>query len=271
MPFTRSHLCSIACGAIFRHIEEVIEYIPDTSQTSHSSDELGPGDVPERSVNGPARPPKKRKREEDGALINVRKFRRIQLINTSIVLCPAKMSSSQYPNSKSSSSSKKERVGGFVTFVKDPVRAVSRPANAEESWAAYDFEIHAQKCAFCHDPYEVCRNHEQLCEIGHRLAQEVAVFFYNCADGETYSTTEEEGKLVRVEISASYVQVRGLLKAVEHSLRHRSRTPFVSMDRTCYAAARIPPRTRSVKVEQAPEQYSVEVREPSLRLSGYYR
>ncbi|KAF1953234.1 hypothetical protein CC80DRAFT_420577 [Byssothecium circinans] len=153
-------------------------------------------------------------------------------------------------SSSSGSSSRKERVVGFL---KDPVSHVSRPVNTEESWAAYDFELHAHKCAFCRDPYEVHRNHQQLCEVGHRLAQEVAVFLYNRADGETYSTQEEDNKLVRIEVPSGYVQVRGLLKAIERSLRHRSRTPFVSMDRTYYVAPRVPTRSRSVKVEQAPK------------------
>lgn len=43
--------------------------------------------MPERPVNGPARPPK-RKREEDDALINLRKFRRIQLLSPSIIPSP---------------------------------------------------------------------------------------------------------------------------------------------------------------------------------------
>jgi hypothetical protein len=150
-----------------------------------------------------------------------------------------------------SSSSKKERVVGFL---KDPVSRVSRLVNTEESWAAYDFELHAQKCVYCQNPYEVHRNHEQLCEVGHRLAQEVAVFLYNRTDGETYSTAEEENKLVRVEIPSSYIQVRGLLKAIERSIRHRSRTPFVSQDRSYYVAARTPARSRSVKVEQTPKK-----------------
>lgn len=150
-------------------------------------------------------------------------------------------------SSSSSASSKKERVVGFL---KDPVSAVSRPVNTTESWAAYDFEMHARKCAYCQDPYEVHRHHEQLCDQGHRLAQEVARYIYNGANGETYSTVEEDHKLVRVEVPAGYDQVRGLLKAIERSLRHRSRTPFVSMDRTYYVAARVPQRTRSVKVEQ---------------------
>ncbi|KAF2193917.1 hypothetical protein K469DRAFT_549357 [Zopfia rhizophila CBS 207.26] len=152
----------------------------------------------------------------------------------------------------SSSSSRKERMVGFL---KDPVSAVSRPVNSDESWACYDFEMHARKCVYCHNPYEVHRNHGQLCEVGHRLAQDIATYIYNRADGETYSTEEEDHKLVRVEIPTGYEQVRGLLKAIERSLRHRSRTPFVSMDRTYYVAARVPvlERTRSVKVEQAPK------------------
>lgn len=149
--------------------------------------------------------------------------------------------------SSSSSSSKKERMVGFL---KDPVSAVSRPVNTAESWAAYDFEMHARKCAYCENPYEVHRSHAQLCDQGHRLAQEVARYIYNNADGETYSTVEEDHKLVRIEIPAGYEQTRGLLKAIERSLRHRSRTPFVSMDRTYHIAARTPKRSHSVKIEQ---------------------
>lgn len=135
-------------------------------------------------------------------------------------------------------------------FMRDPVSAVSRPVNTEESWAAHHFETHAQKCAYCRNPYEVHRNHEQLCEIGHRLAQDVASFLYQRADGKTYSTVEEDNKLVQIEVPAAYAQVRSLLKAIERSLRHRTRAPFVSMDRTYYVAARMPVRSHSVKVDQ---------------------
>jgi hypothetical protein len=142
------------------------------------------------------------------------------------------------------------RKGRAVGFLPGLVTGVSRPVNTSESWAAYNFESHARKCAYCHNPYEVHRNHEQLCAVGHRLAQEVACYIYN-ADGETYSVDEEGHKLVRVEIPAGYDEVRGLLKAVERSLRHRSRRPFLSMDRTYYIAARtFPERSRSVKIEQ---------------------
>jgi len=141
--------------------------------------------------------------------------------------------------------------GRAVGFHKDPVQSVSRPVNNTESWALYDFEMHARKCAYCHDPYELHRKHEQLCELGHRLAQDVAAYIYN-KDGKIYSTKEEDNKLVQVEIPSNYVEVGSLLKAIERSLRHRSRRPFVSMDRSYHVAPRtasIPVRQKSVKVD----------------------
>jgi hypothetical protein len=158
------------------------------------------------------------------------------------------------------SSPKKERVVGFH---KDPVEGVSRPVNTSESWAAYHFEMHARKCVYCHNPYEVHRNREQLCDVGHRLAQEVARFIYNKSDGNTYSTVEEDHKPVRVEIPAGYVEVSSLLRAIERSLRHRSRRSLVSMDRNYYVAPRtsVSPVKRSnsvkpVKVSQEPKTKS---------------
>lgn len=151
------------------------------------------------------------------------------------------------------SSPKMGRVAGFH---KDPVAGVSRPVNTAESWAAYHFETHAHKCAYCHNPSEVYQNHQQLCEVGHRLAQEVASFIYNKADGNTYSTLQEDNKPVRVEVPAGYVEVTSLLNAIERSLR-RSRRSFVSMDRNYYVAPRAPAsppkRSASVKVSQEPK------------------
>lgn len=147
------------------------------------------------------------------------------------------------------SSPKKERAVGFYD---DPVEGMSRPVNTAESWAAYHFEMHARKCAYCHNPYEVHRSREQLCDVGHRLAQEVTRFIYNKSDGKTYSTVEEDHKPVRVEIPAGYVEVSSLLKAIERSLRHRSRRNFVSMDKNYYVAPRTSTspvkRSNSVKV-----------------------
>jgi len=155
---------------------------------------------------------------------------------------------------------KKERIVGFH---RDPVASVSRPVNPSESWPAYHFEMHARKCAYCHNPYQVHRNREQLCDVGHRLAQEVARFLYNC-DGATYSTVQEGNKIVRVEIPVGYVEVADLLKAIERSLRSRSRSrkPFVSMDSSYYVAARPSPsppppqRSRSIKIEHEPKSKS---------------
>jgi hypothetical protein len=61
-----------------------------------------------------------------------------------------------------------------VGFYEDPVDSFSRPVNVAESWAAYHFEVHARKCAYCHNSYEVYRNRENLCEVGHGLAQQIS-------------------------------------------------------------------------------------------------
>lgn len=76
-------MCSISCGTVFRRIEEVVEDTRDTSTQNSSSSEFG--DMPEMPVHGPTRPHRKR-RQEDDALTNLRKFRRIQLVDASIVL-----------------------------------------------------------------------------------------------------------------------------------------------------------------------------------------
>jgi hypothetical protein len=137
-------------------------------------------------------------------------------------------------------------------FMIDPVESISRPVSNAESWAVYDFEMHARQCAYCHDPYDVHRNHDQLCEHGYRLAQEVASFMYN-KDGKVSSTKEVDGRVVRLEIPTGYVEVHGLLRAIERSLRHRSRKPFVTLDEHYHVAPRspvpLPVRQQSVKVE----------------------
>lgn len=60
-----------------------------------------------------------------------------------------------------------------VHFSKDPVKSILRPMNASESWACYHFEMHARKCPYCQNPYEVHRKNEMLCDVGHRLALEL--------------------------------------------------------------------------------------------------
>ncbi|KAL1607874.1 hypothetical protein SLS60_002812 [Paraconiothyrium brasiliense] len=216
-------MCNV-CGAIFRRIKEVIEEIPETSEPSDDCSDEVSKDVAGRLVNGPVRPPQD-KREEDSLSADVRKFRRIQLINTSIALSLAHMPSPRYPNTD-------DRVVREVGFMRDPVTTVSRPLNTEESWAAYYFETHARQCRYCHEPYEVYRNDEQLCESGHGLAQDVGAFLYTRA-GEIFSTCEEGDKLVQVELPMGHVQVRNLLKAIEHSLRSEHAVQqFISFDRT---------------------------------------
>lgn len=139
-----------------------------------------------------------------------------------------------------------------VGFMRDPVVSFARPVNNTESWALFNFEMHARKCAYCHDPYEVHRNHEELCEHGHRLAQEVASYVYH-KDGKAFSTKEEDNKVIQVEIPLGYVEASGLLRAMERSLRHRVRRPFVSMDRSYHVV----PTTRT----RSEEEQSVESEE----------
>lgn len=64
---------------MYRRIEEVIGEIQDTRQPSHYTGELDPLDVAEGPVHGPP----SKKQELDDALMNLRKFRRVQLIDKS--------------------------------------------------------------------------------------------------------------------------------------------------------------------------------------------
>jgi len=78
---------------------------------------------------------------------------------------------------------------------------------------------------------------------------------YQKSDGANYSTVKEDNKLVRVEISAGYVKVCDLLKAIERSLRHQSLGSFISMDISYYvipkSTLKVPAgRARTVEVEE---------------------
>ena len=134
-----------------------------------------------------------------------------------------------------------------VGFLEEPVSGVSRPVDADESWATYEFEAHARRCAYCYDPYHVYKARDQLCAVGHHLAQAVARLLY-IKDGIAYSTHTDDiyHRLVRVELPKGYHEVRGLLEAVERSLRHRSRQPFVVFEHSRHTAS----RARPVKIEQ---------------------
>jgi hypothetical protein len=79
-------------------------------------------------------------------------------------------------------------------------------------------------------------------------------FLYNKSDGFTYSTVEENGKSVRIEVPPGYVEVSNLLRAVDRSLRSLSRRLFASTDRTYVAPRAIssPKAKRKVKQEGLP-------------------
>ncbi|CAN9306032.1 unnamed protein product [Alternaria alternata] len=73
-------------------------------------------------------------------------------------------------------------------------------------------------------------------------------------DGEIYSTSEEDKKLVRLELPAGYVEVQSLVKAVERSIRHNSRESSTGMDRSYHVSPRTDLvstiRSHPIKVEQ---------------------
>ena len=79
-------------------------------------------------------------------------------------------------------------------------------------------------------------------------------YMYMISNGKIYGTVEEDNKLVRLELHAGYVEVQSLLKGIERSIRHRSRRPFVSMDRFYYVSLQTdlvsPRRSHTVEVEQ---------------------
>ena len=147
-------------------------------------------------------------------------------------------------------------VNKSVGFMRNPVSATSRTLNEKENWAAYNFEEHAQKCVFCRDPYKVYMSHNDLCQAGHSEARRVASLMFYQTDGHVYSTTEERGRICRLELPQDYKQVKGLLEAIERSLRHRSGEPFVSMDRQKHVATEKRPTisiaTSDLKIAKRP-------------------
>lgn len=105
-----------------------------------------------------------------------------------------------------------------VGFAEEVVTGYSRPVRNDEHWTLYYFEEHAAHCPQCHDPYKVAKSGKRLCDKGHNLAINVArLVYYSRSQEAIFSRTEQE---VRVEIPAKYVETRGLLEAVQRTLRH---------------------------------------------------
>ncbi|CZT22937.1 uncharacterized protein RCC_08645 [Ramularia collo-cygni] len=127
-----------------------------------------------------------------------------------------------------------------VRFAPSSGNAISRPLTTIEAWSLYHFENHARHCASCYNPLQVVQRGGQLCDIGHGLAQDVAYHVYH-REGEFYSTSKDDAKLVRIEIPPGYTQLRSLLKSMDRALRsHRISTssPIISYDRTYPVAPR---------------------------------
>ncbi|KAF2760236.1 hypothetical protein EJ05DRAFT_498202 [Pseudovirgaria hyperparasitica] len=135
-----------------------------------------------------------------------------------------------------------------VAFHKDPVQSICRPTTETENTVLEHFEYHARTCHYCHKPYEAFRQGHQLCTTGHQFAQDVAAYLCNIGS-DTYSTRDDYQR-VRVEIPVGFDETRGLLKAIERSLRSRSRGPFVSMDRSYMVQSRTGEQPKPVSISQ---------------------
>ncbi|KAK4635142.1 hypothetical protein CLAFUW4_01162 [Fulvia fulva] len=152
-----------------------------------------------------------------------------------------------------------------VRFAPRSEDRASRPLTSTEAWSLYHFESHARHCPACYCPLEVYRRGEQLCPIGHGLAQDVALHCYHL-NGEVYSTTKDSNsnKLVRVEVPHGYSQLRSLLRSMEHRLRSHRATPLVSYDRSYPISAR-----KSWTPETEPENVILETGTSSRRRSTH--
>lgn len=125
-----------------------------------------------------------------------------------------------------------------VRFAPRSNNAISRPLSTIEAWSLYHFENHARHCAACYNPLEVVQRGGQLCDAGHGLAQDVAYHVYH-REGEFYSTSKDNSKLVRIEIPPGYNQLRSLLKSMDRALRsYPMSSPIISYDRTYPIAPR---------------------------------
>lgn len=98
-----------------------------------------------------------------------------------------------------------------------------------EAWSLYHFEQHARACRDCYDPYEVLRAGRCLCRAGHFLAHDVTshVCYH---DGDIYSTTTEQHRLIRAEVPVTYQHLRGLLRSLARFVPEDSRSPVITSE-----------------------------------------
>jgi len=137
-----------------------------------------------------------------------------------------------------------------VEFLPEPVTGVSRPGERQRELGCVQLRITPRQVCLLPQPIRVHRNHDQLCEAGHRLAQDVAPLHLHRERRDLTASTGGPQARARGDSSRLRRSSR-LLKAVERSLRHRSRKSFLSMDRTSTSLPVLTQNgSRSVKVEQ---------------------
>jgi hypothetical protein len=125
-------------------------------------------------------------------------------------------------------------------------KAKARALTLTEAWSLYHFETHARQCTHCYNPNDALREGRRLCATGDSLAQDVAEHVYR-VEGNIYSRTKENHKLVQVELPSQYTQVPQLLRVREKAARTSHRTvPIIHSYDTTYpvSAHRLTPEAR---------------------------
>jgi len=164
-----------------------------------------------------------------------------------------------------------------VRFGKQPVSKTVRPIKDEEESTLSTFESHATSCPFCSDPGIRYVNDEELCQTGYELAQNVLLYLHMRDDGELYSSTDEEGSLVVVQISRdpdypiskedAYPLTMEMLRLTHMSYRDDKRNrAFISVNQTW--EERTPARNPTVEIRSATksEQESKEQPPPGVNI-----
>lgn len=164
----------------------------------------------------------------------------------------------------------------------------------------YKFETHARTGVSCHNPYEVCRLGRRLCDEGHELAQEIACLLYKnpracgrnswektseslhpifsqlffpqaCPDGHEDSIEIKDLQLQSYLFPPDYVQIRGLLRAMEKFLQDRRQKHMSSPHPTVAHSLRFKnreSRSRHINPRQSTDSLTDSIQDCGSNLVG---
>jgi O-acetyl-ADP-ribose deacetylase (regulator of RNase III) len=118
-----------------------------------------------------------------------------------------------------------------VRFGKQRVTERSRILNPAEQHALTNFEDHCHICNTCNNIAKLYAEGKELCPDGYAMAQLILQYLYMEQDRSVYSTNQEGGYRVKVEVPERYKHSWNLLVTVEMSHRYgENGRAFVSPD-----------------------------------------